>query len=651
MSALAFLLAFLQFPELPPVLELSSSKPQAQAGFGASVAAVPDLNGDGFTDIVVGASREDLGADLGDAGAVYVFSSFDGEFLRRIVSPNPRSSGFFGSTVAGIEDLNGDGAGDILVGTFSEGGSGIPTSSGRAYLFSGVDGALLRSFVSPNAQGFGYFGRAVSAIPDVNGDGKADILIGAHGETMGTGLQAAGRAYIFSGLSGNLIRTLVSPFPEPFGLFGYAVAGISDLDQDGRGDALVGARLEDPETTPSDAGRAYVFSAWTGTLIRSLGSAEEQGNGQFGFSIAAVPDANGDGTAEILVGAYLEGSGHAYLFSGSDGDLLHSFESPNEENAGQFAYALAGVPDVNGDGKGDVVVGAMGENLSQSLPDAGRVYLYSGDNGDLLHEFTSPHKKALGNFGISVTGIEDLDGNKRGEIFIGAGGEVLEDVLGAGRGYLVSCLVDSDQDEVGDPCDQCPGFDDRLDADFDAIPNDCDPTPFPELIGSNPPNGIVDARQPTAITGGSALGYQQIQLTFSGNGVAEHLLPADLAIFEDGGDASVPGISEISALDPNTALVVLSSPIQAGAWTRIRYLGSGTEIRLGYLPADVNGDGYSAPADILYLIDYFNGVISLPIWSTDINRNGLAHESDILRVIDLLNGADAFDPWIGRRLP
>ncbi len=667
---LALVLPLIQTIELASIEELQSSQIQAQASFGSSVAVVPDLDGDGVADFAVGADREDLGEDLEDAGAVYVFSSATRNVLHRVVSPTPTAAGFFGVSVAGIEDLDGDGAGEILVGTYSEWGGGAPVSSGRAHLFSGASGNWIRSFISPNQQGFAYFGKSVAAIPDVNGDGKMDLLIGAHGENLGPGLQDAGRAYVFSGATGNLIRTLVSPFPEAFGLFGYAVCGIEDLDQDGRGDALIGARLENPGTTPIDAGRAYVFSAWTGTVIRSIGSPNEEGNGQFGFSTAVVPDTDGDGLDEILVGAYLEDSNHipqpppnpppappedvgrAYLFSGSTGKLLRTFESENEENSGQFAYSVCGVPDVDGDGFGDILIAAHQENLSEELESAGRAYLFSGSTGLLLHVLTSPHRESFGSFGFALASAPDLDGDGAGEILVSASGEKISQTeLGAGRAYFISCLVDSDNDGVGDPCDQCPGFDDTLDADFDGIPNDCDPTPFPEIIASNPPNGIIDARQPSPITGGAAMGFQQIQLTFSGNGVATHLLASDLAVSEEGGDGVAPNISAIEALDPNVALVSLSAPVQAGAWTRIRYILSGSEIRFGYLPADVNGDGYSAPMDILYLINYFNGVVSLPIWSADINRNGLAHQSDILRVVDLLNGADAFDPWIGRTLP
>ncbi len=95
----------------------------------------------------------------------------------------------------------------------------------------------------------------------------------------------------------------------------------------------------------------------------------------------------------------------------------------------------------------------------------------------------------------------------------------------------------------------------------------------------------------------------------------------------------------------------LSEPIPPGAWTTVTHVLSGTSIRVGHLPGDVDGNRVSTPTDILQLIDGLNGLIVWPIWSTDINRSGLAEPSDILSVIDLLNGAGVFDPWHGRSLP
>jgi hypothetical protein len=98
-------------------------------------------------------------------------------------------------------------------------------------------------------------------VPDVSGDGRGDLLVGAYYETVG--LQEAGRAYLFSGATGALLRVLSSPNPESVGWFGWEVAAVPDAEGDGRADLVVGAQAEDGGAV--NAGRAYVFS--TSTIV------------------------------------------------------------------------------------------------------------------------------------------------------------------------------------------------------------------------------------------------------------------------------------------------------------------------------------------------------------------------------------------------
>ena len=127
------------------VLTLTSLNPEALGNFGVSTAGVPDLDGDGRGDVLVGAWRENGGAE--DAGRAYVFSGVTGARLRTLASPNPELDAQFGRSVAGVPDADGDGQGDLLVGAPLEDGGA--SNSGRAYLFSGATGELLRTLVSP----------------------------------------------------------------------------------------------------------------------------------------------------------------------------------------------------------------------------------------------------------------------------------------------------------------------------------------------------------------------------------------------------------------------------------------------------------------------------------------------------------------------
>ncbi len=170
----------------------------------------------------------------------------------------------------------------------------------------------------------------------------------------------------------------------------------------------------------------------------------------------------------------------------------------------------------------------------------------------------------------------------------------------------------------------------------------------PQILTSFPPNNAIDARQPSLISGKQPTGISIIVTHFSN--YALQLVPEDFLVTEEGGDGVAP-LVEIYYITTKELWLYLSEPIETAAWTTIHYLPTQQQIRLGYLPGDVNGDGTSSPVDILALIDSLNNVATRPIYSTDINRSAEAEPSDILREIDLLNGADAFEIWNGVSLP
>ncbi|MCI0372798.1 MAG: FG-GAP-like repeat-containing protein, partial [candidate division NC10 bacterium] len=152
------------------------------------------------------------------------FSGADGSVLRTLSNPQ---GGNFAGPVAGIGDVNGDGAPDLLVGVPNQIAGGIVT--GRAFVFSGADASLLRILDNPNPSGFARFGSALSGAGDVNGDGVPELLVGAPGQ---------GQAFVFSGADATLLLTLTR---SSSGSFGEVVAGIGDVDGDGAPDFLVGA--------------------------------------------------------------------------------------------------------------------------------------------------------------------------------------------------------------------------------------------------------------------------------------------------------------------------------------------------------------------------------------------------------------------------
>jgi len=416
------------------LLTLDTANPKADAQFGTSV-AMGDVNGDGKDDIVVGAYHEDVGGNS-DQGRVYVFSGADGSLLFTLDTPNPQTYALFGTSAA-VEDVNGDGKGDIAVGAFAE--VVDFATRGRAYVFSGADGSLIFTLESPNRPSYNSFGNSL-ALGDVNGDGVRDIVVGAFPEHV-SGATNQGRAYIFSGVDGSLLRTLDTPSPQDFAYFGWSVAA-ADVDGDGKADVAVGAPDGDTRGT-AYAARAYVFSGVDGSMLFTLNTPNPQPRGVFGVSVA-MGDVNGDGRPDIVVGSSVEdvestaGAGRAHVFSGVDGSLLFSVESPVPQTQSRFGHTVA-AGDVNGDGRDDIAVGAYMEDVGANA-DQGRAYAFSGADGSLLFTMDSPNPQAGAQFGYSfpVLAMGDANGDGRHEIVVAAPFEDVGGNIDQGRAYVFS---------------------------------------------------------------------------------------------------------------------------------------------------------------------------------------------------------------------
>ena len=233
-----------------------------------------------------------------------------------------------------VGDLDGDGVSDYLVGAYDHPWN-KNEHQGRAFVFSGQSGKLLFTIDDPTPQGYGAFGFAVAAAGDVNSDGVPDLLIGAFGQ------EGSGRAFVFSGKGGQLLYTLQAPRPEPGAGFGWAVASLGDLTNDGIPELIVGAFAQDGE------GRAFVFNGHTGKLLRTLGPPSPLGGAAFGWSVAGAGDLDKDGTPDILVGApyatvgQTAVQGRVYAFSGRDGKLLYSLDAPQPVAGAVFGWCVA----------------------------------------------------------------------------------------------------------------------------------------------------------------------------------------------------------------------------------------------------------------------------------------------------------------------
>lgn len=424
--------------------QLAPTTPAHTGNFGGYVAGVPDIDGDGFGDVAVGAPGETVSGVTG-AGRVYVYSGRFGVLVRTLISPTPVLNGAFGASVAGVPDTDGDGRGDIAVGAPDENGGSI-FSSGKVYLFSGATGVLLRTYISPGRITGGGFGSSVAGVFDATGDGRGDIVVGAPFEHGPGAPASSGRAYIFSGRSGGLWQVLATPWPQANGQFGYAVAGLRDANGDGFGDVVVGAPRESPNGSPVNSGRVHLFNGHTGARIVSQQSPGIAAQGFFGLSVAGLDDTNGDGRSDFVVGAPDEHpgtspdkTGRAYIYSGANGHFLKTLYPPNPVANLEFGISVGGVPDTNQDGVGDVIVGAW---MSQATGGAGRAFLYSGTGSGLyatrLLDLQSPNMATGGLYGVMVAGIPgNAGGTTRGDFVVGASDEAANGApTQSGRAYI-----------------------------------------------------------------------------------------------------------------------------------------------------------------------------------------------------------------------
>ncbi len=168
------------------------------------------------------------------------------------------------------------------------------------------------------------------------------------------------------------------------------------------------------------------------------------------------------------------------------------------------------------------------------------------------------------------------------------------------------------------------------------------------VASSWPPDGAIDARTPSELDGSNRRGWSSIELTF--DAAADGVIADDFVVSVDG-PAGAPAITNV-IVNGDTVDLEFDRFIPVGSWTTVTYLPSGTGVRIGYAPGDVNGDGTSEPGDILALVDDLNHLFipRLEIWQVDVDRNGVVDQSDIIREIDLLNGAGAIDVYYGATL-
>ena len=386
-----------------------------------------------------------------------------------------------GYSVSGAGDINADGVSDIVIGARYVDANGV--DSGASYVVFGTTATFnpvielanldgINGFVINGGAPEDRFGNSVSAAGDVNGDGIDDLVVGApRAETEGK--NQLGAVYVIfgkntsfspvfdvSGLDGN--NGFVLHGINSIDQAGYSVSEAGDVNGDGFDDIIIGAFLADPHG--SQSGEAYiVFGAGAG-FPSSFDLADLDGsngvviNGiaesdRAGHSVGGAGDVNGDGFDDVIIGAYLADSmglvdsGESYVVfgKGSPFDAVVELSSLDGSNgfvlngakASDYAGRSVGAGDVNGDGFGDILIGAY--RADPNGQKSGESYIVFGKAGTF--NAAIPLSSLDGNNGFVIEGVnaDDLSGRWGN----GAG-----DVNGDGIGDIVISSIQADPNGI-----------------------------------------------------------------------------------------------------------------------------------------------------------------------------------------------------------
>jgi len=413
--------------------------------FCITTASIGDLDGDGVTDLGVGASLDDDGGE--NRGAVWIlFLNSDGtvKAYQKISNTEGGFTGVlddadqFGVSVAFLGDLDGDGVGDIVAGARRD-DDGADGSGAVWILFLNTDGTVKDHQKISNTEGNftgtldvdDYFGQFVISLGDLDGDGAGDIAVGAHYDDDG-GPSTGAVWILFLNSDGTVkshqkISDTQGNFTGALGdydYFGVSVASLGDQDGDGAGDIAVGAHKDDDGG--DDKGAVWILflnadgtvkghqkiSATKGNFVGALSEDD-----RFGISVAALGDVDRDGAGDLAVSASWDDDGGTdrgavwLLFLNADGTVkAHQKISDTEgdfagilDNFDSFGFSLTSVGDLNGDLITDIAVGAVWDD--DGGLDRGAVWILFLDM-DIYEVAANKIETALGEKEDALAGIE-----------------------------------------------------------------------------------------------------------------------------------------------------------------------------------------------------------------------------------------------------
>ena len=420
-------ISFAQYAEPPVPISITANwtleKNQAGSLFGSSVSGAGDVNGDGYEDVIIGAPYYDNGQTDEGVAFLYLGSAVGLSATASWMGQSNQISAYFGRSVSSAGDVNNDGYDDVIIGAnyFDNG----QTDEGKAFVYmgsaTGLGATPAWTFESDEAGAF--FACDVSGAGDVNGDGYADVIVGANKKDY-WGDNGVGAVYVFFGSATGLSPTISWSWSEDEGEsnYGNSVSSAGDVNGDGFDDIIVGAASWGWD----GQGCAFVYpGSATGPLDTEIWSdCGVYDAAYFGNSVAGAGDLNSDGYDDIIVGAPNETAdycGRVAVYYGSATGLTMPSVAPDwavENQCGSFGYSIAS-GDVNGDGYGDIIVGAPSYSSGQT--GEGAIFIYTGGPGGMPGTTTWATQSNQIGAGMGVVGTAaDVNGDGFDDIIAGA---------------------------------------------------------------------------------------------------------------------------------------------------------------------------------------------------------------------------------------
>ena len=385
--------------------------------FGWIARAIGDVDKDGVDDFVTSAPQHATGGNR--AGRVYVYSTGTRQLLWKI---DGTAGDVLGHRIEAAGDVNKDGIPDV-----------VANGGGTVRVYSGTDGTLLRTFKSPGPLPL----MSSAGAGDVNGDGYADIITGsvpAPNQAPPAGgapppTPPAGAAYVFSGKDGALLLSLAGE--REGDLFGNTVAG----NTFGRQTLLV---IGAAGAGPAQTGRAYIYTKLD-TKPAFVIDGDQTSAAFAAMFVAVAGDIDNDGSPDAFLSDFVNRAkgpqtGRVYLHSGKDGRRLLTLTG---ETAGEmFGTSQSHAGDLDGDGHADLAIGAW-QHASAAMS-GGRIYMHSGKDGRLLGTITC--RIPGDTLGFDSVGIGDVDKDGTVDLLVTSGYSGVSGYR-SGRVFIVSSGV------------------------------------------------------------------------------------------------------------------------------------------------------------------------------------------------------------------